>query len=42
MFVKPVPYIYHLDYIVGRFVEHRVAGGVRELKSRAAAGDTAV
>jgi hypothetical protein len=37
MFVKPVPYIYHIDYRVGRFVEHRVAGGVRELKRRAAA-----
>jgi molybdopterin/thiamine biosynthesis adenylyltransferase len=39
MFVKPVPYIYHIDYMVGRFVEHRLAGGVQELKQRSAGHD---
>ncbi|WP_239396806.1 ThiF family adenylyltransferase [Frankia sp. CiP3] len=42
MFVKPVPYIYHIDYLVGRFVEHHLMGGVRKLKERMAAGDTPV
>lgn len=33
IFFKPVPYIYQIDYVCGKFIEQHIPGGVKAIKS---------